>query len=86
MFAAKVTVAELPFVPNAPPFAAVQAESTKIEPPNVSVGPPEIRSDGQPRRAFGQLLFEGSRSTTEYDEPEICPFSAVDVVATVVPP
>src|SRR5438093_8797598 len=60
-----VTVAELPFVPSAPPFAAVHAESTITEPSKVTVGPPEMSMAGQPLRPFGQPEFDGSRSTTE---------------------
>ena len=64
-------MAELPFVARAPPFAVGQAELICTFPPKCIVGPPEMRNDGQPRRLFGQLEFQGSRRTMLKSEPAI---------------
>jgi len=77
------TLAELPFELRAPPFAAVQAESTWTAPSKMTVLLPEIRTEGHPRNPFGQDVFEGSSSTTEYlIPPGGLPFRAWLVVAT----
>src|SRR5215217_3090520 len=48
----------------------------------MSVGPPEIWKAGQPRLPLGQLGFALSRTTIEYVEALIWPFTAAEVVPT----
>src|SRR5919198_4526619 len=77
-----VTVPAPPLVPRAPPSDAAQPESIISEASNTTVGPPEKRTDGQPRRPFGHELLDGSSVTTEYSDAESWPLIAVLVVET----
>src|SRR5436190_4260894 len=54
-----------PFVASAPPLAELHAELMCIDPSRITVGPPERRTEGQPRWPFGHEGFDGSSSTTE---------------------
>src|ERR687898_73417 len=55
----------LPFVLSAPPCAAVHLELTCIVAWRTTVGPPDSRTGGHPRRPFGQLWLPGSSCTIE---------------------
>src|SRR5881397_1770887 len=48
----------------------------------MTVGPPERRNAGHPRRPLGQLGMAVSSRTTEYAFPMFCPLIAAPRVAT----
>ena len=77
-----VRLPPLPFVLRAPPFAALQLELTCIVAWRTTVGPPERRTDGHPRRPFGQVGLPGSSWTIEYCVPLTTRLTAADRVET----